>query len=228
MRSSKWLEHVSRAYAQAGKRVSPTLRRDLITPGADSGDDARFKQAFELFIRYFFKMGTQGAAFGDVRKIKRMFESSLEENYGLSSGPFINLARTYWTFKIELDDLIVENSEFPLTEILRSVEHNVASVFFPTPGPVRIPVSARAAMQRQMLEAYAPEVDIKTFLSENPILRADTRSQRSGCLSFLAFFSASFSILAALVVGLVLSLYAARRSRETLFIPNLRDRDGKG
>src|SRR5207245_1605199 len=129
----------------------------------------RFKQAFDLFTRYFFKMGAQGITFGDVRKIKEMFDDSLEENYGLSSGPFLNLARTYWTFKIELDDLTAENRDFPLTTILRSLEHNVASVFFPTPGPLRMPVSARAAMQKQMLQAYAPEVDIDRFIAENPI-----------------------------------------------------------
>lgn len=175
MRSSEWLEHVSRAYGQAGQKLSTTLQRDLITQGAYSQEDARFKQAFELFTRYFFKMGTQGATFGDVRKVKERFGYTLEENYGLSSGPFVNLARTYWTFKIELDDLVTENREFPLTEILRSLEYHVASIFFPTPGPLRMPVSARVAMQRQMLEAYAPEVDINRFLNENPILKAERR-----------------------------------------------------
>jgi hypothetical protein len=182
MRSGEWLEHVSRAYAQAGQSLTQTLRSDLLAPETDSGDDPRFQQAFDLLTRYFFSMGTQGIAFGETRKGKERFGSSLEENYGLTSGRFLNLARTYWTFKIELDDLMAESEDYPLTEeILKRLEHNVASVFFPTPGPLQILVSERTAMRRQMLQAYAPGVDIDRFISENPILRGDIRAQSSGC-----------------------------------------------
>ena len=136
--------------------------------------DAEF---IEVINGYFFKKAAHGETFGPLSRIEERFGKSLEENYGLSEGPFINVAKTYWTYKLELGDLSAEYSNVVLYTFLSEFEVNIASVFFPTQGPVGGPsVSQRKEMQRQLLQRFAPEIDIERFLSENPALR-----DKSGC-----------------------------------------------
>lgn len=69
--------------------------------------------------------------------IKERFGNTLEENYGMLDGPFIDMAKTYWTFKIEVGDLYPDYHNRVLSKILQEIEFNRASVFFPTPGPIK-------------------------------------------------------------------------------------------
>lgn len=130
----------------------------------------------QIFTRFFFKKAVRGDTFCSLEKVKSEFGKTLEQNYGLSSGPFINLAKTYWTFRLQLDEdqYRQPKDNMPLFfSILRTVEMNIAGVFFPTGGP------ATKVQQRQILEEFAPEIDIERFLSENPILKWESSRQGS-------------------------------------------------
>ncbi|MBC8179577.1 hypothetical protein H8E88_00490 [candidate division KSB1 bacterium] len=133
----------------------------------------------QVFTRYFFKKALKGETFCDPSKIKKEFGKTLEQHYNVSSGPFLNFAYTYWTFRFQLDeDQYTKLKEhvplfFP---ILRTAEMNIAGSFFPSGGHVS------AENQRQILNEYAPEINIERFLSDNPLI-----SRKSGCLGSVLF-----------------------------------------
>ena len=120
--------------------------------------------------RYFWNKVCKGETFGEIGRIEKQFCKSVEQNYGLSTGPFIDLARTYWTFKVETDDLSLEYSHLCLFQALLAVDINVRQLFFPTSGPVSVPRILRRSEQKQYLKQFAPSLDIKRFLKENPML----------------------------------------------------------
>jgi len=135
---------------------------------AEFQDDV--EEIMEAMTRYFFRKAVCGETFGPTGRIEETFGRPVERNYQLSSGPFISLAKTYWTYKVEVHDLFPEHHDLVLSQVLTKVEGDIASVFFPTPGPVMIWVRQRRQQQRQLLEQYAPEIDIDTFVENNPIL----------------------------------------------------------
>jgi hypothetical protein len=133
----------------------------------------------EVFTRLIFKKALNGETFCDPSKIISKFGKTLEQNYKVSSGPFLNFAYTYWTFNIQLteDHHRQPREHVPLFfPLLRTVEMNIAGSFFPTGGQVS------SENQRQVLNEFAPEINIEKFLSENPLL-----SRKSGCLSVVLF-----------------------------------------
>lgn len=139
-------------------------------PVLDKAQRDFIEEEKDTFINYFFKKFVHGEAFGPINRVKEKYRDTVEKNYNLSSGPFVSLARTYWTYKIEIRDLFPEYNDLILTQILSIVERDIASLFFPTPGSVVIWFRQRREDQRQLLEKYAPEIDIDAFLDNNPIL----------------------------------------------------------
>jgi len=128
----------------------------------------------QVFTRLFFKKALKGETFCDPIKIRKEFGKTLEQHYKVSSGPFLNFAYTYWTFRFQLDEdhYRQPKEHVPLFfPILRTVEMNIAGSFFPSGGQVS------AENQRQILNEYAPEINIERFLSDNPLI-----SRKSGCL----------------------------------------------
>ena len=85
----------------------------------------------------------------------------------------MDLARAYWTFKLEVEDFVGEHPNTGFGAVLGKVELDTASVFFPPPGPAGAAVSLleRRERQRELLSVLAPEMDVDRFLAENPILR---------------------------------------------------------
>lgn len=71
---------------------------------------------------------------------------------------------------MEMHDLFPDQHDLVLAQILARTEGAIASVFFPTPGPVVIWVRQRRQQQRQMLEEYAPNIGVEAFLENNPLL----------------------------------------------------------
>lgn len=142
-----------------------------ITPSSiKSGLEKFYDETYETLIAYFFKKASRGEPFGRIERVKERFGKTLEENYLISSGPFLDLAKTYWTFKIEVQDLFPENYKKLISQVLLKVEFDVAKYFFPTPGPASMPVEIRVEAQKELLKEYMPEVDIDLFLKNNPIL----------------------------------------------------------
>ncbi|MCX5885703.1 MAG: hypothetical protein NT096_07320 [Proteobacteria bacterium] len=183
MNIDQWLLQVSQAYQSVGKRFSSDKKVFLLAELSESSTESQketIAEVFDIMTRFFFSKASRGETFGSISRIKEQFASSLEENYGLSSGPFIDMAKTYWTYKLEVQDLFPQHHKCALSQILLEIETNIAGVFFPTPGPISMPVSQRKEAQRQQLQEYAPRMDIERFLSESPILKVS--GGQSGCL----------------------------------------------
>lgn len=186
MNAEKWVLEVSKAYQSVGLAFPPDKKTSLLAELPERSTETQKEmvaEALDVMTRYFFKKASNGETFGPLSRIKEQFGRSLEENYGLSSGPFINMAKTYWTYKLEIGDLFPEYHSIILSQMLLQLETNIASLFFPTPGPATIPLSQRKEGQQRVLQEYAPTIDAKRFLSENPILQASTG--RGGCLGTL-------------------------------------------
>jgi hypothetical protein len=144
--------------------------------------------------RKFWRAVEEGDVFGDEKKITEKYGKSLEENYGLRGGPFMQLARAYWTFKTEVDELGDSYPNYGFTTALQGVEIKVRQLFFPMPGPVRAPELMRRNAQIEHLREFAPSIDINRFIIENPILAAD---KKSGC--FGAILIASICLVSTLI-----------------------------
>lgn len=193
MNIDQWLLQVSQAYQSVGKQFSSDKKAFLLAELSESSTDSQketIAEVFDIMTRFFYNKASRGESFGSLSRIKERFGSSLEENYGLSSGPFIDMAKTYWTYKIEVQDLFPQHHKCALSQILLEIETNIAGIFFPTPGPSSLPVSRKEA-QRQLLQEYAHRMDIERFLSENPILKVSEGQKRSrimGIFENLLFF----------------------------------------
>lgn len=140
-------------------------------------------------IAAIFQKAANGETFGEVSRIKQVFGATLEDK----SGPFLAFAQAYWTFKVEMNDLLPKHRQLLLTQILMAAEEEVASVFFPTPGRMTIPNSKRREAQVMMLQHYAPHIDVDRFLTDNPLLQ----ERRSGWWSaslLVVLFVASLGI----------------------------------
>ncbi|MBU0687608.1 MAG: hypothetical protein KKB81_07170 [Candidatus Margulisbacteria bacterium] len=93
------------------------------------------------------------------------------------AGPFYNLAKTYWTFRIQVFDITPESIDFEsmgeeagldvimaqpnkaILKILNKIEQDVATLFFPTPGPYLPPEHLRKDAQKEYLQEYARDKD---------------------------------------------------------------------
>jgi len=141
----------------------------------------------QLFTRFFFKKAETGETFCDPSKIKLKLGKTLEEHYSVSSGPFLNLAYTYWTFRIQLDEdhYRQPKENVPLFfQILWTVEMNIAGSFFPSAGRVS------ADNQRRILNEFAPEINVEDFISENPMIKS--RNKKMYYLRWLLFLPGAF------------------------------------
>jgi len=148
----------------------------------------------QIMTRYIFKIAENGYTFCPLDKIKSMSGKTIEENYGVSSGYFYNLAKTYWTFRLELDEqslqLIQKRTATPLFfMILRTVETTISGSFFPTGG------SVSEENQRMILKEFAPEINIEKYISENPMLRG----QKGGCLGMIAVLLILFTSMIVII-----------------------------
>lgn len=206
MNPDQWVRIMEEAYQSTGATLSPNKRALLLADLPENPNQAQREvvaEASHAMSRYFFKKVSRGETFGSLSRIREEFGMSLEENYGLSSGPFINMAKTYWTYKLEVGDLSPGYHRLALSKILLKIEFDFGSIFFPTPGPMKIPLRREA--QRQVLQEYAPDVDIDRFLSESPILRAE--ETRGGCLRVIIFI---MSIPVAVLACMLIFIYFMR------------------
>ena len=157
------------------------------------------QQVYDPAYRGFFKLAGSGYAFTFVDRIREHYGSTLEQNYPEASKVFLRFATTYWTFKLLVGDTIGARS-VTLTELARTLEMDIASVFFPTPGPVQISPAVREQKQRELLGQFQVDFDIEDFIRGNPILARDrVRQARSGCLGVTLTLGLVFTFLMAVV-----------------------------
>jgi len=147
MNVNEWVWCVSEAYGIAGKRFSAGIRKALLkklsmqdvsqdpaTKGAiETGLVSAVPQAVELeeeaaeieevMRRYFFRKAIYGETFGLISRVEQRFSrGTIEKNYQLRSGPFLNLAKTYWTFEMEVHDVFPDHYDLVLAQVLARVE----------------------------------------------------------------------------------------------------------
>jgi len=196
MNIDQWISCILEAYKMTGGTFSPRKKEMLLgkLPEDTFNIDEDTRYAFEhgLFAKgfvaqdkslndiieeitelvtcYFFKKVVLRETFGPITKVEQKFGNSLEANYNILNCPFIDMAKTYWTYKLEVEDLFPKYHNLVLSQVLLQIEKDIASVFFPAPGPSIIWVRQRREKQRQLLEQYASGIDISAFLENNPIL----------------------------------------------------------
>jgi len=177
MELNAWWELIKLGFDEFGISDNTLTRNLLLVKIPDTQKEPTHEQkeiigkvSVEIW-RIIFRKAAKGEAFGNPDRIKLRFGNSVEENYGLYRGPFIDLARAYWTYRLEIDELFPKYNEIGLAAILARVEAEIGSVFFPTPGPNKVPVEMRKAEQNRLLNKYAPEIDAHLFLKQNPMLR---------------------------------------------------------
>jgi hypothetical protein len=205
MKIEQWIDCMSESYQTLGKQFTSDKKSLLLTEFSEDCTKAQkevLAEAMDIMTRFFYIKASRGETFGPVARIKEKLGSSPEENYGLSTGPFINMAKTYWTYKLEVQDLFPEHHKTLLSQILLKIEIDIAGLFFPSPG-ISMPDSLRKMTQRKFLQEYAPMMDVERFLSESPILKKS--SGRGGCLGIILMCaSISASIL---VIVMILFIY---------------------
>jgi len=196
MNIEQWISCIAEAYETAGEAFSSRKKEILLeelpedSPSIDQATRLSIEAGIipkpieiqdeslnnvidetkELVIRYFFKKFTLGETFGSIARVEQHFGRSLENNYDISSGPFIDMAKTYWAYQLEVRDLFPKYHNLVLAQVLVEVESRIGSVFFPFPGPIILWVRGRRETQRELLEEFAPEMDIDAFLDNNPLL----------------------------------------------------------
>jgi phage FluMu protein Com len=196
MNIEQWISCMAEAYKEAGKTLSHRKKEILLgSLSEDNSDidertkyatafgsiveplaaqDESFKEVIEetteLFTHYFFKKVTLGEVFGPITRVEQKFGHSLEANYAISGGPFMDMTRTYWTYKLEIEDLLPKYYNLVMSQVLLQIEGSIGSVFFPFPGPAITWVRERRETQRELLEEYAAGMDIDAFLNNNPFL----------------------------------------------------------
>ena len=105
MNLHNWLEVVRNAYTADGEELELSFERFLLSEiDPTTWEEKRVQpiKVCQIMTRYFWKKAVQGDPFGDVSRVSERFGKTVEEHYGLNSGPFINLARTYWTYSNRL------------------------------------------------------------------------------------------------------------------------------
>lgn len=92
---SEWEVEIEAAFKSQGDEYTPGLR-GMIHGSAPLETNERDMQVSLLVLDtmqyYFWQKVVEGTTFGDVDRVKKKFGKTLEENYGLSSGPFLDLA----------------------------------------------------------------------------------------------------------------------------------------
>lgn len=130
----------------------------------------RSTQLFFALLAGFVRCAIDGEVFESEDKIKQDFGCTLKENYPEANDLFLNFAKTYWTFKIALDNILSSSEQWAGMGFLSELEIKIASIFFPTLGPLQIPYQKREKAQRAILEEYGAKINIDEFIAGNPIL----------------------------------------------------------
>lgn len=107
MKVDRWLSLFEEAFHYVGKQFTAENKSFLCKQYNKDLPEYEKLHAFEIMeilIRYFFSKAARGETFGPISKVESSFGQTLEENYGLTEGPFLNLAKAYWTYRFEVDD----------------------------------------------------------------------------------------------------------------------------
>jgi len=163
---------------KGGGNISPELvnylNRDFDPNNRDVAFDTKIS---ESALKGFFFHGANGYAFSDIKNVFSFFNMTFDELYPEATMPFIKFATSYWTLQFLVRPHNTKLEQWPRRtiawELLSSVEFNMASLFFPTPGRHMINPKLREMDQRKILQELGIPIDIDEFIRNNPILIRD-------------------------------------------------------
>jgi hypothetical protein len=189
--------------AKGGGNISPELVNYLSRDIDPNNRDVAFDtEIFESVLKGFFFHGANGYAFSDIKNVFSFFNMTLNELYPEATIPFIKFATSYWTLQFLVRPHNTKLKQWPRRtiawELISSVEFNVASLFFPTPGRHMINPKLRERDQRKILQELGVPIDIEEFIRNNPILIRDRirfKRTRIKTLIWLLIFTISIIIL---------------------------------
>lgn len=204
---------LSRSGRQLTTRETKLLRKDPAKYNADQRDDPKkftedqstFESIDEYVTRGFYQTAAVGGTFADVGAIKQYYGRSLEENYPEAGPAFLKFAYSFWTLQLVVRGPGFDPRRSLAEAMLSQLEGNIASVFFPTPGPSSINYKLRKEEQRRLLTLLCPQIDIEDFIAKNPILLRDKASKRSGCAMFLLFALGVAGIISLIALALMIA-----------------------
>lgn len=156
----------------------------------------------------FIQRAEEGLRFGPIDDIKSYFGMELKENYPEANDSFLIIAESYWTLVMLLKNLrdITTDGICPnkvIFDVFTKLEQDIASVFFPTPGPIHIESQERENMQRKLLSQFSNKLDVEAFIRGNPILIRDREDE--GHLEWRK------NIYAFVIIAIIVLVYLAIR-----------------
>jgi len=131
-------------------------------------DSIRLDELCYTAFNGFFHCAAQDVTFTDISRIEEFYGRTLEEAYPGVSHTFMKLARTYWTFKVILNECTSDTSV--CVTLLQDIEINFAGLFFPTPG-ISPPKELREETMRSLIEQSGADLDVEDFIRGNLYLR---------------------------------------------------------
>lgn len=160
---------------------SMVLSKDDITmlekkPDEIKQHNQRVGEIHEMVFRGFFFCAAKGTPLCPEGKFTEKFGNSIEDNYPKASESFLKFAKTYWTLRVLVYDLMEFDMEWIGAQLLGEVEQNIRRTFFTFPGHKRIALSERKKFQRETLEVFGKDINIEEFMKGNPILSRDRES----------------------------------------------------
>ncbi len=158
-------------------------------------------EIYHAMFRGFFHCAAQGLTLVPEQKVTERFGQSIKENYPEANEIFLRLARTYWTLRVLVFDLMDTDMDWVGAHLLGKLEQDIGPVFFPFPGAVKISPSKRETFQRELIQESGADIDIDEFIKGNPILIRD-RSAKRGCLGiFLSLLVVTVTLGLIIILG---------------------------
>lgn len=187
------------------------MRKDPAQYNSEQKDDPKkfteeqsiFDSILDDVNRGFYETAAVGGTFADVGAIKEYYGRSLEENYPEAGPAFLKFAYSFWTLQLVVRGPGFDPRRSLAEATLSQLEVDIASVFFPTPGPSSIDYKLREAEQRRLLALSGAPIDIEDFIAKNSILLRDKASKRSGCAIFLLFALGVTGIISLIALALM-------------------------
>lgn len=151
------------------------------TPDEAEQHSKHLAEVYDAIFRGFFHCAAEGLTLIPERRVTERFGKSIQDNYPEANEVFLQFAKTYWTLRVLVYELMEHDMEWIGAHLLGKLEQDIGSVFFPFPGAMRISPSKREKFQRELIEESGAHIDIDEFIKGNPILIRD-KSARRGCL----------------------------------------------
>lgn len=154
----------------AGGSIAPF--RHILVKNADSApknEIAQLQKLYDKSIDGFFHCAAKNYTFTDVTRIQQFFGRTLREAYPGVSPTFMQLARTYWTFKVFLNESTPDSSV--VIGFLQAIDISFAGVFFPSPGPFSQPKEKREETMYALMRLSGADLDVDDYIRGNFYLR---------------------------------------------------------